>query len=224
MMCNIPSCNNDACYMYKMPCLITQRKGCGSNIKTQIVNLRDVALAIRRPSQYVLRWFRYELGAKTRYKNDEGKDVYYISGEHQTPVLQELLDHFIDAYVLCAWCTLPETDMSVGGGIIKGKCHLCGWYGQLDNVHKVALFINNHPPDPAVMRELLEDAHNVERAREMKCDTEIRREEVGERREGRENEIVSAGKKKSRMDGREAVEEEDEEIEEDAGNKRVAET
>lgn len=49
-------------------------------------------------------------------------------------------------YVLCQNCHLPEIDMSVKKGDIKGVCKACGWRGNLDMTHKVATFILKNPP------------------------------------------------------------------------------
>merc|ERR1712107_164269 len=64
-----------------------------------------------------------------------------------TPVFQGLLDKFLEAYVLCCACHLPEIDLSVRKGMVVGKCKACGWTGALDNNHRLAAFIIKNPPD-----------------------------------------------------------------------------
>merc|ERR1711937_999039 len=68
-------------------------------------------------------------------------------GHHDTPIFQTMLDKFIDKYVLCENCKLPEIDMNVKKGLIVAKCKACGWAGELDNNHKLAAFITKNPPD-----------------------------------------------------------------------------
>merc|ERR1712217_585880 len=70
-----------------------------------------------------------------------------INGHHETNIFQTLLDKFIDKYVLCQNCKLPEIDMEVKKGAIKAKCAACGWAGELDGQHKLAAFITKTPPD-----------------------------------------------------------------------------
>merc|ERR1712159_360453 len=71
-----------------------------------------------------------------------------VNGAHNTDVFQTLLDKFIDKYVLCEGCKLPEIDMMVKkGDTIFGKCKACGWSGELDNCHKVAKEIIKSPPE-----------------------------------------------------------------------------
>merc|ERR1712217_629759 len=70
-----------------------------------------------------------------------------INGHHDTPIFVTLLDKFIEKYVCCVNCHLPEIDMFVKKGNIQAKCMACGWAGDLDNTHKLAAFISKNPPD-----------------------------------------------------------------------------
>merc|ERR1712039_876582 len=54
---------------------------------------------------------------------------------------------FIEKYVCCENCHLPEIDMAIKKGNITGRCKACGWMGDLDNGHKLAAFITKNPPD-----------------------------------------------------------------------------
>jgi translation initiation factor 5 len=50
-MINIPSTVEDPNYRYKMPQIITKSEGKGNGIKVNLVNLVDVAKALRVPEQ-----------------------------------------------------------------------------------------------------------------------------------------------------------------------------
>jgi len=146
-MVNIPSTNDDPSYRYKMPRLVSKKEGRGNGSKTCIVNMSDVAHALKRPPQYTTKWFGAELGAQSTYTDKEGEGIRaIINGHHDTPIFQTMLDKFIDKYVLCANCHLPEIDMFVKKGNVSGKCKACGWAGDLDNNHKLATFIIKNPP------------------------------------------------------------------------------
>merc|ERR1712217_901630 len=80
---------------------------------------------------------------------NEGERVV-INGHHDTPVFQTLVDKFIDRYVLCVGCHLPEIDMIVRKGIIVAQCKACGWAGELDNQHKLASYICKNPPGTGI--------------------------------------------------------------------------
>merc|ERR1712146_815400 len=101
--------------------------------------------------QYPTKFFGCELGAQSTYTNKEGEgERAIVNGAHDTKVFQELLDKFIEKYVLCVNCHLPEIDMVVKKGSIMGACKACGWHGDLDNMHKVATFIQKNPPDGGI--------------------------------------------------------------------------
>merc|ERR1711870_175602 len=80
----------------------------------------------------------------------EGERVV-VKGHHDTPVFQTLVDKFIEKYVLCAGCNLPEIDMVVNKkGLIVATCKACGWNGELDNRHKLATYISKNPPGSGI--------------------------------------------------------------------------
>merc|ERR1711953_1241812 len=98
--------------------------------------------------QYTTKWFGHELGAQSTYTNKESQgERAIVNGHHDPPIFQTMLDKFIDKYVLCENCRLPEIDMSVKRGLIVAKCKACGWAGGLDNGHRLAAFIVRNPPD-----------------------------------------------------------------------------
>merc|ERR1711920_149658 len=141
-MLNIPSSIDDPSYRYKMPRLVSRKEGRGNGSKTGILNLGDVARASKRDPVYITKFIGYELGAQSSYTNKENEgERVVINGHHETPVFQSLVDKFIDRYVLCVGCHLPEIDMVVKKGTIIGACKACGWSGDLDQQHKLATYI-----------------------------------------------------------------------------------
>lgn len=151
---NIPSTCVDPHYRYTMPGIMTKVEGKGKMIKTCIVNIGDVAGAIQRPPQYIVQWFGNELGAQSKYTHEEGNvEVATVSGARDASTLQSLLDGFIERYVCCPGCHLPEMDLVVTKGLVGGKCRACTWVGGLDNSTKLAGFI--------VKKRLDAAGHNV---------------------------------------------------------------
>eukprot|EP00919_Chromeraceae_sp_WS-2016_P051068 GHVR01121065.1.p1 GENE.GHVR01121065.1~~GHVR01121065.1.p1 ORF type:complete len:512 (-),score=163.11 GHVR01121065.1:278-1813(-) len=144
-MINIPSTRDDPHYRYKMPELVAKVEGRGNGIKTNIVNTVDIARALKRPPSYVTKWFGCELGALSNWYEKEEKAI--VNGAHQKEELLRLLDKFIEKYVLCPNCHLPEIDLVVKNGMIGCKCNACPHRGDLDNVHRIAVFIAKNPPD-----------------------------------------------------------------------------
>uniref|UniRef100_A0A251SJB0 Putative translation initiation factor IF2/IF5 n=1 Tax=Helianthus annuus TaxID=4232 RepID=A0A251SJB0_HELAN len=91
---NIGASNSDdAFFRYKMRKMITKIEGRGNAIKTNIVNMVDVAKALARPASYTTKYFECELGAQSKF--DEKPGVSLVNGSHDTAKLAGLLENFI---------------------------------------------------------------------------------------------------------------------------------
>jgi translation initiation factor 5 len=130
-----------------MPVLLTKIEGKGNGIKTVIPNMSDVARALSRPPTYTTKFFGCELGAQTSF--DEKNDRYIVNGAHDAARLRELLDGFIDKFVLCKSCKNPETELV----LVKHRtedivrdCKACGERTGVDMRHKLCTFILKNPP------------------------------------------------------------------------------
>ncbi|KAK0450264.1 domain found in IF2B/IF5-domain-containing protein [Armillaria borealis] len=139
---------DDKFYRYRMPLLNTKIEGKGNGIKTVIPNMADVARALSRPPTYTTKFFGCELGAQTSF--DEKNDRYIVNGAHDANRLRELLDVFIDKFVLCKSCKNPETELVIlkagrSEDIIR-DCKACGERTGVDMRHKLTTFILKNPP------------------------------------------------------------------------------
>ncbi|KAJ7650078.1 domain found in IF2B/IF5-domain-containing protein [Roridomyces roridus] len=139
---------DDKFYRYRMPILLTKIEGKGNGIKTVLPNMSDVARALSRPPSYTTKFFGCELGAQTSV--DEKNERYIVNGAHDANRLRELLDGFIDKFVLCKSCKNPETELiilKVGRqeDIIR-DCKACGERTGVDMRHKLTTFILKNPP------------------------------------------------------------------------------
>eukprot|EP00415_Alexandrium_ostenfeldii_P000587 UN0587 len=165
-----------------MPRLASKKEGRGNGSKTCIMNMGDVARALQRPPQYTTKWFGNELGAQCTYTCKEGEgERAIVNGHHDTHVFQELLDKFIEKYVLCPNCHLPEIPINVKKGMIVAKCAACGWAGDLDNAHRLAAFITKNPPDESGVNIV-----NLAEAGGGKLDKKARREMKAKMKEQKE--------------------------------------
>lgn len=131
-----------------MPILNTKIEGKGNGIKTVVPNMSDVARALSRPPTYTTKFFGCELGAQTSF--DEKNDRYIVNGAHNADRLRELLDVFIDKFVLCRSCKNPETELVIlkQGRVedIIRDCKACGERTGVDMRHKLTTFILKNPP------------------------------------------------------------------------------
>ena len=146
---NIGASNkDDAFYRYKMPRMLTKIEGRGNGIKTNIVNMVDIAKALARPASYTTKYFGCELGAQSKF--DEKTGVSIVNGAHDTAKLAGLLENFIRKYVQCANCRNPETEVLVSNSkkqAISLKCAACGFLSDVDMRDKLTNFILKNPPD-----------------------------------------------------------------------------
>ncbi|OJA21480.1 hypothetical protein AZE42_11376 [Rhizopogon vesiculosus] len=139
---------DDKFYRYRMPLLLTKIEGKGNGIKTVVPNMSDVARALSRPPTYPTKFFGCELGAQTSF--DEKNDRYIVNGAHDASRLRELLDTFIDKFVLCRSCKNPETDLIIlksgrNEDVVR-DCKACGERTDVDMKHKLVTFILKNPP------------------------------------------------------------------------------
>lgn len=144
---NIGAANSDdAFYRYKMPKMITKIEGRGNGIKTNIVNMVDVAKALARPASYTTKYFGCELGAQSKFDDKTG--ISLVNGAHETAKLAGLLENFIKKYVQCYGCGNPETEIIITKTqMITMKCAACGFISDVDMRDKLTTFILKNPPE-----------------------------------------------------------------------------
>lgn len=146
MSINICRDNHDPFYRYKMPPIQAKVEGRGNGIKTAILNASDVARALNRPTTYIIKYFGFEVGAQTSISID--KDRYLVNGVHEPSKLQDVLDGFINKFILCGSCKNPETEIIItkDQDLVR-DCKACGKRTPMDLRHKLSSFILKNPPD-----------------------------------------------------------------------------
>uniref|UniRef100_A0ACD5TCM0 Uncharacterized protein n=1 Tax=Avena sativa TaxID=4498 RepID=A0ACD5TCM0_AVESA len=144
---NIGASNkDDPFYRYKMPRMLTKIEGRGNGIKTNIVNMVDIAKALARPASYTTKYFGCELGAQSKFDVKTGVSI--VNGAHDTTKLAGLLENFIRKYVQCTNCRNPETEVLISKKqMISLKCAACGFLSDVDMRDKLANFILKNPPE-----------------------------------------------------------------------------
>merc|ERR1712161_173257 len=70
-----------------------------------------------------------------------GTDRAIVNGAHTDSVLQNLVHIYVQGFVLCPNCNLPETKYKIKGGCIFHNCAACGAKDMLDMSHKLCTFI-----------------------------------------------------------------------------------
>jgi translation initiation factor 5 len=64
-----------------------------------------------------------------------------VNGAHSDAVLQELIHRYIEKFVLCPNCRLPESEYKIKNGTIYHRCKACGAKEMVDMSHKLCNFI-----------------------------------------------------------------------------------
>ncbi len=130
---------DDPNYRYKMPTVVGKIEGKGNGIKTVIVNIYDLSTALHREPGEVNKFFGCEIGAQTTYNEKDDKAI--VNGAHSDQVLQSSVHKYIEAFVLCPNCRLPETDYKIKNGCIWHRCKACGHKEMVDMNHKLCTYI-----------------------------------------------------------------------------------
>eukprot|EP00558_Chaetoceros_sp_UNC1202_P002487 CAMPEP_0197243180 /NCGR_PEP_ID=MMETSP1429-20130617/8702_1 /TAXON_ID=49237 /ORGANISM="Chaetoceros sp., Strain UNC1202" /LENGTH=410 /DNA_ID=CAMNT_0042703341 /DNA_START=398 /DNA_END=1630 /DNA_ORIENTATION=+ len=131
----------DPSYRYRMPPVVGKIEGKGNGIKTVIVNISDLALALKRDPAEVNKFFGCEMGAQTTY--NEADDRAVVNGAHTDVELQQCVHKYIEKFVLCPSCGLPETIYSIKHKewCVWHRCAACGAKETVDMNHKLCAFI-----------------------------------------------------------------------------------
>ena len=94
---------NDSSYRYKMEPLKSSICGKGNGMFTIINNLETVSKYINHPPSLILKYMGVNFGSIV---NDVKQT---ITGSHTTEELQKCLQQYIDKFVICPSCGIPET-------------------------------------------------------------------------------------------------------------------
>ncbi|ORM42244.1 Eukaryotic translation initiation factor 5 [Babesia sp. Xinjiang] len=195
---NIPRYCEDPNYRYKMPKLQSRIEGRGNGIKTNISNMGDIARALKRPPTYTTKFFGCELGAMSKFEEAEEKAL--INGAHTERALTQILDKFIEMYVLCSECHLPEIEVLVRKGALCSRCNACGHKGTLDNTHKAASYMLKNP---ACLTEM--SKHSGRTKKEVTKDASPEKEKDKDKEKDRKKKDKKERKKRVSEEGQELV-------------------
>lgn len=126
---------DDPCYRYKAKQLLTQIQGKGKMIKTLFLNLDEVTQSLSTQltathqgvdPHVMVAFMGYQLGAKWYYKKS---GMSYISGDIPPNIMEGLMHQYLDDFLICPQCTIPELHLRTGEEIVT-ECSSCGWKGK----------------------------------------------------------------------------------------------
>jgi len=124
---NIGGHQDDPFFRYKMPNITTKVEGSGKMIKTFISNLELLASSLKRQPDVILKYLGYARNVNVNLNKG------YISGSHSIADLTRHLTTFIETFVLCAQCGLPEAALNVSSKKqLVHQCNACGHQATLN--------------------------------------------------------------------------------------------
>jgi translation initiation factor 2 beta subunit (eIF-2beta)/eIF-5 len=132
---------DDPSYRYRMPAIYGKIEG--KSGKTVIPNICDVALSLHRSPEEVTKFFGYALSTRAKYSEETKRTV--VCGKPTDRELREIIHKYIEDFVLCPVCGLPETSYKIKSGCVYHKCAACGEKRMVDvnkeRNHKLCTFI-----------------------------------------------------------------------------------
>jgi len=173
---------DDPEYRYKMPRLQAKIEGRGNGIKTVVVNCQDIGTSLHRSAAEVCKFFGCELGAQSKY--DDKTDRAVVNGAFDASLMQTHLSKYIEGFVLCPQCRLPETKYKFKGQMIFHKCYACGAVEPVDMNHKLTTFILKE--HTAVKRSSKDKDKKDKKEKKKKSKDEPEKEEGAEKKEKKE--------------------------------------
>lgn len=99
--------SNDYNYRYKMAPINVKLGGYGNGMFTTINNMEEITDAINTPSEIIYKYFASVLGSSYNEKKNT------LTGHHTNKKLQEILYEYINSFVLCPLCGIPELTYSL---------------------------------------------------------------------------------------------------------------
>lgn len=103
----------------------------------------------RQPSNLsldLLKYLGYALNCKA--SGATKKAPASLSGHYESGELSALVQEFIEAFVLCSVCGLPELVFQVRKKQMRAQCRGCGSRQTVSAGEKFDKFAVTHPPDP----------------------------------------------------------------------------
>lgn len=144
---NIPRSVEDDFYRYKMHELILEYEGRGKNTKTVLLNIHIIAKELDRSVDLIVKCLSVCTGVRAMLNDTTHR--YILMGMHIKEDLLNIIDKIIASYVLCRYCTNPETTIYVKNTKLCLKCAACGLRSNIKCKSKlddfVCTYITNQP-------------------------------------------------------------------------------
>lgn len=124
---------SDLTSRYKCVQLQITHTGKNKMLKTVFSNVETVAKLMKVQADQIVKFIGYELN--TQCKIEKEIDQSYVSGHYDVSRLSDIMEKFINLFVLCRTCALPEViyKFSNTKGTIHTNCQACGTINDITN-------------------------------------------------------------------------------------------
>ena len=89
---------------------------------TRLTNLGSIADALGREPKHVHRSIQRELGTNGQFENGRAR----YNGSFTVADFEAAIDEYVEEYVLCSECGLPDTRLVSEDGVDMLRCEACG--------------------------------------------------------------------------------------------------
>ena len=89
---------------------------------TRLTNIREIAEALSRDPEHLHRTIQRELGTNGQFNGQRSR----YNGSFSIADFQNAIDEYVDEYVTCSQCGLPDTILVTEDGIDMLRCQACG--------------------------------------------------------------------------------------------------
>lgn len=115
----------DSFERYQMPILETRIKHQGQYHQTYLLNLQNVAKSLKVDLGCLVKYFGWSFNTIAKLNQATGE--IELKGTYDDATLLKTLRKFINQYVLCRKCTLPELDYVPKKNMVGVLCRACGY-------------------------------------------------------------------------------------------------
>jgi translation initiation factor 5 len=119
-MININGNINDANYRYKMEKVSLNNCGSGNGQFTVINNMDNIGESINTPSEILYKYFAFVLGSSFNEKKKS------LTGMHSIAIIEQHLYDYINKFVMCSNCNIPELMYKIEKKNVCACCSACG--------------------------------------------------------------------------------------------------
>jgi translation initiation factor 5 len=123
--------SDDLFYRYKMEKVNITNKGFGNGLFTIINNLESIAKSINTPVEILYKYIANDLGSNYNEKKKS------MNGSHTHEKIQESIHKYINDFVICNKCGIPEVNYFLENKNIEAKCSACGTLNEIKNNNKI---------------------------------------------------------------------------------------